>query len=305
MRGFRVQNNTKQGFTLIELSIVLVIIGLIVGGVLVGQDLIRAAGVRAQITQIEKYNQAVNTFRGKYDALPGDLNAQVASNFGFTPRGAFPGWGDGDGIIRGNSATVLPSGINFGNGEQVMFWQDLTTANGLNVNLIEGSFSPSWGPSPGISSGFDAYLPQAKIGNGNYVYVWSGGPLEAWGAGGDIATNNGTNYFGVAAVWYMNSGGWASYGNPGMTVQQAYSIDQKIDDGFPQSGHVLALYINPNVNVGATWAGTGQGGAPYTTPTTGSSATCFDNGGGSGPQQYSIEISGGSNVNCALSFQFQ
>ena len=38
------------GFTLIELSIVLVIIGLLVGGVLVGQDLIRAAGVRAQIS---------------------------------------------------------------------------------------------------------------------------------------------------------------------------------------------------------------------------------------------------------------
>jgi prepilin-type N-terminal cleavage/methylation domain-containing protein len=44
------------GFTLIELSIVLVIIGLIVGGVLVGQDLVKAAGVRATISQIEKFN---------------------------------------------------------------------------------------------------------------------------------------------------------------------------------------------------------------------------------------------------------
>ena len=43
----------ERGFTLIELSIVLVIIGLIVGGVLVGQDLIRAAQVRATISQIE------------------------------------------------------------------------------------------------------------------------------------------------------------------------------------------------------------------------------------------------------------
>ncbi len=50
------KQNQQSGFTLIELSIVLVLIGLIVGGVLVGQDLIRAAKLRAQIGQIEKFN---------------------------------------------------------------------------------------------------------------------------------------------------------------------------------------------------------------------------------------------------------
>jgi hypothetical protein len=49
------------------MSVVLVIIGLLVGGVLVGQNLIAAAGLRATISQIEKYNTAANTFRGKYD----------------------------------------------------------------------------------------------------------------------------------------------------------------------------------------------------------------------------------------------
>jgi prepilin-type N-terminal cleavage/methylation domain-containing protein len=48
------------GFTLIELSIVLVIIGLIIGGVLVGQDLIHAAQTRAAVSQLERYNSAVN-----------------------------------------------------------------------------------------------------------------------------------------------------------------------------------------------------------------------------------------------------
>ncbi len=47
----------RAGFTLIEMSIVLVIIGLIVGGVLVGQDLIRAAEVRAQISHGRWYRQ--------------------------------------------------------------------------------------------------------------------------------------------------------------------------------------------------------------------------------------------------------
>ena len=62
----------NKGFTLIELSIVLVIIGLIVGGVLVGQDLIKAAEIRATVSQVEGYNSAVNTFRLKYNGLPGD-----------------------------------------------------------------------------------------------------------------------------------------------------------------------------------------------------------------------------------------
>src|ERR1700759_2898335 len=92
----------EQGFTLIELSIVLVIIGLIVGGILVGQDLIKAAEVRAQISQIEKYNSAMNTFRAKFAAIPGDMPPAVANQFGFTTGtncvGTF-GQRDGNGLL--------------------------------------------------------------------------------------------------------------------------------------------------------------------------------------------------------------
>ena len=91
-----------KGFTLIELSIVLVVIGLIIGGILVGQDLIQAAETRSQITQIEKYNAAVNTFRLKYNCLPGDCLNVTA--FGFPPRGQYAGEGDGDGILEGVAA---------------------------------------------------------------------------------------------------------------------------------------------------------------------------------------------------------
>jgi prepilin-type N-terminal cleavage/methylation domain-containing protein len=52
----------KSGFTPIEMSIVLVIIGLITGGILAGQDLIKAAGIRATISQLENFNTATYTF---------------------------------------------------------------------------------------------------------------------------------------------------------------------------------------------------------------------------------------------------
>jgi prepilin-type N-terminal cleavage/methylation domain-containing protein len=130
----------EQGFTLIELSIVLVIVGLIAGGVLVGQDLIRAAEVRATISQIEKYNTAVNTFRGKYGYLPGDINNAAATQFGFAARGQYAGEGDGNGLIEGvsNNAPSSNNGMYESAGETLMFWSDLTYANGMNIGMIEG-----------------------------------------------------------------------------------------------------------------------------------------------------------------------
>jgi|GEM_PF-3995865 len=82
----------SRGFSLLELSI-----GLIAGGIVAGAAMIRAAELRALITEQEQYKTAVNTFRDKYLGLPGDLKAMVlmkmqyqqvrlmnASNFGIT-----------------------------------------------------------------------------------------------------------------------------------------------------------------------------------------------------------------------------
>lgn len=184
------RSHCKLAFTLIELSIVLVIIGLIVGGVLVGRDLISAAAVRAQISQIEKYQQAVNTFRGKYGYLPGDIIATEANRFGFQPRGPYAGEGDGDGVIMG---LCSPGGNNdfgeycFSAGETVMFWRDLSDSK-----LIDGTFSrasatvfPSGNLLPNSTNPLykiSSYLPQAQIGNGNYIYVWSGGVYGVLGS---------------------------------------------------------------------------------------------------------------------------
>ena len=303
-------HQARDGFTLIELSIVLVIIGLIVGGVLVGQNLIAAAGVRATISQIEKYNQAVNTFRDKYGGLPGDLNATLATQFGFTPRAGTTGLGDGNGVIEGSAATPAWRGAESGFEEPCLFWVDLTTANGQNINMIDGSFT---GYVPGTSASsctgqwasitgteIDAYFPQTKLGAGNYIYVWSGG-INTNGANGAM---DGLNYFGIATITDVSAN---LRTNPGLTVQQAYSIDQKMDDGLPQTGHVIAAYVL----AGVFWAAGGGGAASgnYGHNPSGaaspSAISCYDNGGNaSNPMQYSLSQNT-SNINCALSFKFQ
>lgn len=65
-------NTTRRGFTLVELSILLVIIGLLAGAVLVGRDLIRHAEFVKLHSQYTELVTAINTFRTKYNCLPGD-----------------------------------------------------------------------------------------------------------------------------------------------------------------------------------------------------------------------------------------
>src|ERR1700733_6686144 len=64
---------TNSGFTLIELSIVIVIIGLLVGGILLGKSLVRQAQISSAMSDEQKYVQAVGAFQQKYGALPGDF----------------------------------------------------------------------------------------------------------------------------------------------------------------------------------------------------------------------------------------
>lgn len=264
------------GFTLIELSIVLVIIGLIVGGILVGQDLIGAAATRAQLAQIEKYNTAANTFRSKYNGIPGDLDLMDANNFGFTTPtdcDGTQGRRDGNGLLEANhTGFQLQQAV----GENALFWSDLSTAG-----FTDGQFNSS-----GIhcqstlllsSTGLAGYFPTAKIGGGNFLYVYS---------------VNGLNWFGLSAATSVN-GISELISNSSLTVSQAYNMDKKIDDGLPTTGNVVAVYLNGVVAPGT------QPDAPNGNPDT--SSTCYNNS----TNTYSTNVSNGSGPNCALSFRMQ
>jgi prepilin-type N-terminal cleavage/methylation domain-containing protein len=278
---------SERGFTLLEMAVVLVIIGLIVGGIMVGIDLIKSAAVRAQITQIEKFNQAVHTFQGKYGALPGDMDPTTAQQFGFTVGAGCNGTSGGR---YGNGFINSWSWQLYLGGENLLFWQDLSNLPG-GVSLIEGQFPNSGAAAITCNAGVGAlsinpgttyigdYLPAAKIGKLQFV---------------DVYVYNGANWYNVQGIGSVNAGSAIS-GTTYMPVIQAYKIDSKIDDGLPTTGIVQAMYNNG-----------GTGSANQNTPTLAPNAatdgaTCYNT---TGPA-YSIGYQGGSNTYCALAFQFQ
>ncbi len=91
------------GFTLVELASVLVIIGLIIGGLYVGQKLLRAAEVRMIMSRLESYDSAIAAFRTKYKYLPGDIPGKIAHGYGLPADLAV---GDGDNRITDMDADV-------------------------------------------------------------------------------------------------------------------------------------------------------------------------------------------------------
>lgn len=116
---------TKQtGFTLVEIAIVLVIIGLLLGGILKGQEMITQAKIKNVVNDFNGVTAAVNSYQDRYRALPGDdLNASSRWS------GAFSGDGNGVFGVPGtdvyNTAAATPAA---GTTETLKFWWHLRLA---------------------------------------------------------------------------------------------------------------------------------------------------------------------------------
>ncbi len=191
------QQHAQAGFTLVELSIVLVIIGLIIGGVLVGQDLIKAAEIRSQVAQIQEYNSAVNAFRDRYQVIPGDVGAVKATQFGFNDAAnRVPGTNncDQDGLIECNAAGCAD--IRAFGGETAVFWTDLYDTLLIAAELDTATSAVDGGAGANIVPGdltndLNDYLPGAKIGRGNYIMAFSASGRNFFQLGGVTAIANG------------------------------------------------------------------------------------------------------------------
>lgn len=127
----------QTGFTLIELAIVLVIIGLLLGGVLKGQELINSAKVKNMASDFRNIQVYIYGYQDKYRALPGDdrlANTHLTGGTVATTGGTV-----GNGIIEGqwNSGTVTD--------ESALFWQHVRLA-GLAAgptNTADANYFPT------------------------------------------------------------------------------------------------------------------------------------------------------------------
>lgn len=224
--------HAQLGFSLVELSIVLVILGLLTGGILGGQQLIRAAEMRAVTSEHESWVTASHTFRSKYMALPGDMrnatqfwgradngtfSGQCASPTSDTGTGTQTCNGDGNGFINYKGATP---------NETFRFWQHLA-----NAGLIAGTYTGVAGPGGFLHHIYDENYPNSKTGNGG------------WFPASD------DSHPGSPSVWPGNYGNYLFIGSPiadahpfgpVFTPQELWNIDQKLDDGKPATGKVLS-----------------------------------------------------------------
>jgi prepilin-type N-terminal cleavage/methylation domain-containing protein len=224
----KMRNDKQKGFTLVELAIVLVIIGLIVSSILVGQDMIRSAELRSTVSQYRNIQTGVAAFKNKYSYIPGDIEGEI---YGFEGLTAYQnnsadcsainpsvavgtGTGDQNGIIEsscGGNATFT--------GEMVTFWSHLTTPG---KELIAGSFDGDNTDVNLTNRGVGVTLPAMKFGG------------SGWGAYGADGNN-----FIVMGVSYADTAGTIQRDYP-LTAVDAHNIDEKIDDGFPNDGFVRA-----------------------------------------------------------------
>lgn len=217
--------DSRSGFSLVELSIVLVILGLLVGGILGGQALIHAAELRSVTNDMERYQTAINTFRSKYNAIPGDMNNATR----FWPAAATPPSscvttenaqgascdGNGDGMI-GSAYSGDPYGS-----ERYQIWKHLS-----NAGLIDGTYTGIYSGTIGHRCVAGINCPRSKISNA----VFRIGYL------GEIAPS----HAGLFEGFYGNQiiVEESATASAVLTPEDQWNIDTKVDDGMPGKGMI-------------------------------------------------------------------
>lgn len=213
----------NNGFTLVEISIVVVIIGLLIGSAIIGKSLLRSSRVMSITAEFAAYKQAISNFNDKYMALPGDF-AGAQTIWGATDVSN----GDGNGLITNNLAgTSL--------GEQFQAWLHLQKAE-----MINGNYTGTNGTAGVRARVVGSNIPASQLGGAGWGLISvtltdiAGGYTEIPYTAPDIPPNH-VLWFGLDSV-----SGTVDSQSPALTPGEALAIDTKSDNGLPGSGKIVA-----------------------------------------------------------------
>jgi len=184
--------NQQGGFTLVEIAIVLVIIGLLLGGVLKGQELINSAKVKNFATDFRNIPLFIYGYQDKYKALPGDDSAAATHVTGATTAtctGCI-----GNGVINGAWNTTTATD------ESYLFWQHVRLAGFASgpTTVTAADYIPknADGGIIGITSGSASPITGLR---GTYI-VCSQGILGKFAKQLDITMDDGNTATGSVQV---------------------------------------------------------------------------------------------------------
>ena len=146
-------SSRQKGFTLVEIAIVLVIIGLLLGGVLKGQEMIESAKAKALVNEIKGVQAAYNGYQDKFRAVPGD-DIRATTNLGVTVNGITilnpTGGTAGNGLI--DSGTWVGAATPVVGNQSALFWQHVRAANLVTGDAANGQATNAVGGLMGVTN---------------------------------------------------------------------------------------------------------------------------------------------------------
>ncbi len=217
----KTQNNFI-GFTLVEMSMVVIVIGLIAGAILGGKNMIAASKMRATLTELADISSSIHSFQDKYNCLPGDC-ARAAELISTASNG------DGNGKIA--QFLIYDNYTNTNEMWQVWLqlvkaelWKGKGTFTGASIGGYQLDYS---GPGVNVPAS-----PMAK--DAGYTVVhWGGYSWNDWSSGGGSKILNHAIVYGTPADFW----GYRSTIGGNLTTAEAFAMDTKVDDGKPGTGH--------------------------------------------------------------------
>lgn len=231
-------SSKKSAFSLIELSIVLIIIGLLIAGITGGASLIKSSELRSIMGEARGYAVSVNSFFTQYDQYPGDANILVGA--GCTDDTASVCKGDRDNKIE----FINDNTTNFTEGWDA--WRDLKDIGAIDLALA----TPASLALPAALVP-NQHFPGSKIKGAGWLFDYNTDKSQ------NVVVLSGTTKDSTSANKVLFGSGATVLSTAVLSGPDALSIDSKIDDGVANSGNVLA--IQPNATSGSDCNGATPG----------------------------------------------